>query len=148
MSPRHDTELRFPGPQPPHGPGDDMNRNGFSSRRGRFVPPWRRWAFPLIGFTLLFAAIGVGYAYLTRPYRAAVQLFAYERTFSSQAEAADFVAGATSTGSIAKLTAKLPKGLSSENLADRCQVTVDQGHPYIGASVTAPYESSARALIE
>jgi hypothetical protein len=130
MSPRHDTESRFSDSERPSlGSVGDVKRRGFSSPRARTSPPWHRWAFQCAGVTLLFAALGVGYAWWTRPFQATVQLFAYEKTFSSQADAADFAAGATSTGSIAKLILKLPKDVSTQNLAERCEVIVDQGRP-------------------
>lgn len=109
---------------------------------------FRRAGVPLIGFALLFAAIGLAFAYFTRSFSASGRLFAYEKTFASQAEAADFTASVTSTGSFAKVKAKLPRDISQEDFAERCQVTVDQGQPYVGVLVTAASASSARTLAD
>ena len=108
----------------------------------------RRSAVPVLGFALLFAAIAVAFAYFTRPFSASGRLFAYEKTFANQAEAADFAASVTSTGSFAKVKGKLPRGISAEDFADQCQVTVDQGQPYVGVSVTAASAASARSLAD
>ena len=97
---------------------------------------------------MLLAALGFGFAYFTRPFSAAVRLFAYERTFASQAEAADFVASVTSTNSFARIRSKLPRDISPENFPDRCVVTVDQGQPYIGVLVIADKLNPARALAD
>ena len=145
MSHRHDTgtgfiQLR----RPQFGPADGRS----SLPRQRSVPVRVHGSLRFIGVVLLFAALGIIFACFTRPFRATVQLFTYERTFSTQAEAADFAASATSIASLAQLTAKLPNGVSSENLAERCQVTVDQGQPYIGASARASSVKSARALAD
>lgn len=102
----------------------------------------------MIGFALLFAAIAVAFACFTRPFSASSRLFAYEKTFANQAEAADFAASVTSTGAFAKIKGKLPRGLSAEEFSDRCQVTVDQGQPYVGVSVTAASAASARSLAD
>ncbi|HWN96224.1 MAG TPA: polysaccharide biosynthesis/export family protein, partial [Methylomirabilota bacterium] len=98
--------------------------------------------------SLLCAAVGVAYAGFTRTFSASLQLFAYERTFANQAEAADFAASARSTGSLAKVVAKLPRNVSTEDLAERCRVTVDQGQPFIGVTVVAENINSARALVD
>jgi protein involved in polysaccharide export with SLBB domain len=132
------------------------SRSGASERP--FAPAWRkasprsvnrlRAILPVFGVVLLFAAAGVGYAYLSRPASASLKLFAYEKTFATQAEAADFVATTTSTGSLARLAAKLPGKMNPIELQERIRVVVDHGQPHIGVMVTAEDESTARPLAE
>ena len=130
--------------------GEPVTVMGGGMRRGSRPSRsfWPRRVILLVATVLVGAGIGGACAYFTRSFSAAVQLFAYERTFASQAEAADFVASTTSTGSIAKLVARLPKSVSTENLSDRCRVSVDQGQPYIGVSVLAESLASARSLVD
>jgi len=149
MSPRHEPQPWPPEPDRPHfGARTEVISGGTAGprRRGRFA--WPRGLFPLLGLSLLCAAVGVAYAGFTRTFSASLQLFAYERTFANQAEAADFAASARSTGSLAKVVAKLPRNVSTEDLAERCRVTVDQGQPFIGVTVVAENISSARALVD
>jgi len=145
MPPGNEAERWLSNARQPFGKSPD--KSGF---RRSLVPQstLRRAGVPLIGFAVLFAAIALAFAYFTRPFIASGRLFAYEKTFASQAEAADFMASVTSTGSFAKIKSKLPKGMSQEDFADRCQVTVDQGQPYVGVSVTAASAGSARSLAD
>jgi protein involved in polysaccharide export with SLBB domain len=115
-------------------------------RRSRQL--WTRAAIHLGGTALVFASAAVGYAWFARGYSASLQLFAYERTFASQAEAADFAASATSTAAIARVASNLPKSLSTEGLSERCRVTVDQGQPFIGVSVQAGNRGAAQMLVD
>jgi protein involved in polysaccharide export with SLBB domain len=113
------------------------------TRRG-----WPRIVLLLVGFSLIFGALGFGYAFFNRPYQASARLFAYEKTFGTQAEAADFVSTVTSTGSLARLIAKLPKDIDKNNLDDRIRIVLDQGQPHISVSVTAATEPAARTLAD
>ena len=103
------------------------------------------WYFSLVVCCTL---IGIAVACVTRPFRATVPLFAYERTFATQAEAADFVASATASASLATLSAQLPEAVSHDDLDARLRVNVDPGQSYIGVSASAADVASARTLAE
>lgn len=138
MLPMHDSQNR-PAERRPARPLEKASRSGLK-RLGALLP--------IMGCVLLFAAGGAGYAYMSRPTVASLKLFAYEKTFATQAEAADFVSTTTSTGSLARLAAKLPGKMKPIDLQEKIRVVVDQGQPHIGVMVTAADESTARTTAD
>ena len=131
---------------PPAGRGHLNERNTLAQRN--WNSPVRTRAFHVLGLAILFCAVSVAFAYWKRPYSAEVRLLAYERTFGTQAEAADFAASVTATQAFAKLVADLPRGIFTNDLADRCQVSVLEGQPLIRANVTASNLKEARTLAD
>lgn len=100
----------------------------------------------------LFAAaaglVAVGWGYLSRPTSATVQLVAYERAFSTQAEAADFVATAMSTQVLARVATNRSISSTAAELSDRCRVSANLNQPFIAVSAVGSTERSARALLD
>ena len=97
---------------------------------------------------LIFAALGIGYSYCTRPHSATIRLFAFERKFRSAVEAADFSALAMSSASLKRFTARVPRNIATDNFDQRCQVIVDAGQPYITVTVRAAEARNARQLAD
>src|SRR5687768_15278588 len=138
MSPQHQSERSSHGQR--RVPLNSHSGARFSLHIPRVVLQWMGWC-------ALCISIGIGWAYFTRPFSASLQLFAYEKTFATQAEAADFVANTTSTGALAKFVAKLPKSLATDSIGDRVRIALDQGQP-ISVSAIAQDEQSARTLAD
>jgi protein involved in polysaccharide export with SLBB domain len=114
------------------------------TRRG----PQRSWPVRFAAVTLVFALAALAYGFLTRPYVASVRLFAFERRFVTKAEVADFSASVTSGAALTRLMEKLPPGISTRNLAERCYVVVEPGQSFLTAIVSAGDAASARVLAE
>ena len=74
-------------------------------------------------------------------------MVAYERTFSTPAEAADLMTTVKSSNSLAKFAAKLPRNLAQEDLVGNCNVTVDQSSPYITVSARADDTATAHQMV-
>jgi protein involved in polysaccharide export with SLBB domain len=125
----HATHIRIPSAGP-----------GTGSRRTH----WRALAC----LTLVTTLGALAWAFVQRPHRASVRLFAYERTFATQAEAADFAAKATSTFAFTRLNAELPSEITAENFPNRCQVQADSGQPFIEVSAVASTAGNAREAVD
>ena len=145
MWPRQKPEIQLPAPR------SSEERAGTSSQPPAVRverAPRRSWPMRFAVLTLLGAFVGLACAFFTRPYAASVRLFAFERRFATQAEAADFSSSVTSSLSLARLKAKLPPSISIQNLKDRCQVIIEPGQSFLIATVTAEDAASARVLTE
>jgi protein involved in polysaccharide export with SLBB domain len=143
MWPRQKPESELPALRPSdEGPGP-----GSPSVQVRRSPR-RSWPMRFAVVTLLCALAGLSYAFFTRPHAASVRLFAFERRFGTKAEVADFSASVTAGQALARLKAKLPPGISTQNLQDRCQVIIEPGQSFLTATVTADDDATARVLAE
>ncbi len=143
MWPRQKPEIELPALRP----SDEGVGAGSPSFQMRRVPR-RSWPMRFAVVTLLCALAGLSYAFFTRPHAASVRLFAFERRFGTKAEVADFSASVTAGNALARLKAKLPPGISTQNLQDRCQVIIEPGQSFLTATVTADDDASARVLAE
>ncbi len=94
---------------------------------------------------MLAALIAGAIAYATRPYSATVQLHAFENTFSSPAEAADFVATVTSTNTLANVVAMLSPRPAVDAFASRSKVSADPQSPFISITVIGASRDEAQA---
>ncbi len=142
MWPRQKPEIELPAPRP----RDEGAVSSPPVRAGR--TPRRSWPMRFAALTLLCALAGLSFAFFTRPHAASVRLFAFERRFGTKAEAADFSASVTAGEVLARLKAKLPPGISTQNLQGRCQVIIEPGQSFLTATVTADDDASARVLAE
>ena len=146
MSPRHKSEIGLPAPRQ-----NDVGPEGDLSPAPAARPvraPRRAWLLRLHVLTVVGAFAGLAFGFFTRPQAASVRLFAFERRFATQAEAADFSSSVTAVEALARFKAKLPPGLATQNLADRCQVIIKPGESVLTARVTANDSASARVLAE
>ena len=146
MSPRHKSEIGLPAPRQ-----NDVGPEGDLSPAPAARPvraPRRAWLLRLHVLTVVGAFAGLAFGFFTRPQAASVRLFAFERRFATQAEAADFSSSVTAGEALARFKAKLPPGLATQNLAERCQVIIKPGESVLTATVMANDSASARVLAE
>ena len=144
MWPRQKPEIELPAPRP----REEGAGAGSPLPAREWRAPRRSWPMRFAVLTLLCALAGLSYAFFTRPRAASVRLFAFERRFGTKAEAADFSASVTAGVALARLKAKLPPGISTQNLQERCQVIIEPGQSFLTATVTAGDDASARVLAE
>src|SRR5436190_7435739 len=112
------------------------------------IHTWRaHWAVHLAVAVIVMCALSLGYAFLTRPVAATIRLVAHDRTFSTQAEAANFIGMATSTGVLARISAHHASNIAAQVLAEQCTVMVTQGQPVITVSAVAKDSASAGVIV-
>jgi protein involved in polysaccharide export with SLBB domain len=107
-----------------------------------------RSAAHLAVVVLVTTSLSLGYAYLTRPISATIQLVAHDRTFGTPGEAANFAAMATSTGALARVAAQHVSVITPRALAEQCTVKVAQGQPMITVSAVGKDSASARMIVD
>ena len=146
MLSRHKTKLDLAAPRPEDaGEGRAFPANDSPTpARG----PRRSWPFRFAALTVLGAFAALAVAFITRPHNASVRLFAFERRFATQAETADFSASVTAGPALARLKAKLPPGIPTQGLDERCQVIIEPGQSILTATAKANDEATARVLAE
>ena len=100
----------------------------------------------MAGCALLFGVAALLYACWTRPFSATTRLLVHDNAFADATEAAEFAASATSAESLVRLSHKLERRASLQELEDGCHLSFNPGNSCLVASAQAGDSGRAREL--